>query len=137
VAPGLLAALAGVQIALAFGAHLSPWKGGGFGMFSTLDHGGFRGVEVTALLPEGERRLAVPPERVREMRRARTLPTRGALLGLARALAPELPEARAVRVRVFRIAFEPGDLRPVRRPLAEVTWERPAQAPTRRPGGGR
>ena len=40
VPAALLAAVSVVQIVLAATLHLSAWKGGGFGMFSTLDHGG-------------------------------------------------------------------------------------------------
>ena len=36
----LLMAVATVQVILATAAGLTPWKGGGFGMFSTTDDGG-------------------------------------------------------------------------------------------------
>ena len=51
VPAALLAAVSVVQIVLAATLHLSAWKGGGFGMFSTLDHGGFRGVDVVVDAP--------------------------------------------------------------------------------------
>ena len=42
----LLLAVAAVQVTLARTAGLSPWKGGGFGMFSTTDDAGRRRVRV-------------------------------------------------------------------------------------------
>jgi hypothetical protein len=49
------------QIALAKGAGLTPWKGGGFGMFATLDHGAYRGVDVVIEAPERSEALNLPP----------------------------------------------------------------------------
>ena len=122
--PGvLLAALALAQIGLAFGAQLSPWKGGGFGMFATNDHGAFRKVRVLALLPGGEERIAIPPELRRAELRVRELPSEGALRALAEAVAGEAPEAAALRAEVWRVEFD-GELRPAWRKLAEATWAR-------------
>jgi hypothetical protein len=116
--PGLLALLGAAQIALAFGAGLSPWKGGGFGMFASTDHGGFREVRVLAETPAGERRLAIPPELQRAARRAREMPSAANLRALGRALAPAAPGAAALRVEVRRLVFDSRDLRPAWRPLA-------------------
>ena len=44
LAPALLVAVASTQIALSRTFDLTAWKGGGFGMFSTLDHAGYRVV---------------------------------------------------------------------------------------------
>ena len=41
VPPVLLLVVAVCQIGLAKAAGLTAWKGGGFGMFSTLDHGAY------------------------------------------------------------------------------------------------
>jgi hypothetical protein len=38
----LLVVVAGAQVTLATTAGLSPWKGGGFGMFATTDDAGRR-----------------------------------------------------------------------------------------------
>jgi hypothetical protein len=127
--PGaLLAALAATQIALAYGAQLSPWKGGGFGMFATNDHGSFRGVRVFALRAGGEERIEVPPELRRAELRVRELPSERALRRLAEALAGEAPDAAALRAEVWRVEFD-GELRPAWRKLAEATWTRPGNAP--------
>jgi hypothetical protein len=61
VPAALLTIVAGAQIALSRHAALTPWKGGGFGMFSTLDHGAFRGVSVIVDGPERSETLAIPP----------------------------------------------------------------------------
>jgi hypothetical protein len=117
----LLVALACTQIALAYTVQLSPWKGGGFGMFATNDHGAFRTVRVYALLPDGERRIEVPPELRREELRARELPSARALRRFAGRMAPLAPEAAELRAEVWLIEFDAA-LRPSRRKLSEATW---------------
>jgi len=124
LAPLLLLALALTQIGLARGEGLSPWKGGGFGMFATNDHGAFRSVRVFALLEDGsQERLQIPLELNPLRRYARVLPTRSHLVSLAAAMRGEAPaEARALRVEVWRLDFD-DDLRPVQRRLRSATWE--------------
>lgn len=51
----LMCLVAGVQLWLASAYHLSPWKGGGFGMFSTTDDPGARFIQCTGETVEGER----------------------------------------------------------------------------------
>jgi hypothetical protein len=118
---GLLVALACTQIGLSCGAQLSPWKGGGFGMFATNDHGSFRSVRVYALRGSEERPVEIPSERLRLEIRARELPTEAALRRLARALAGEAPGAEALRAEVWLTELDAA-LRPARRKLAEATW---------------
>jgi hypothetical protein len=119
----LLLVLAGVQIALAAGFQLSPWKGGGFGMFASNDHGAFRTLRAFALRPGGEEPLEVPPELRRLELRTRELPTPAALRGFAAALAAYAPDAPAIRAECWRTGFDAG-LHPVQRELAEATWSR-------------
>jgi hypothetical protein len=121
--PALLALLGVAQIALSFGADLSPWKGGGFGMFASTDHGGFREVRVVAETAEGERRVPIPPELQRAARRAREMPSAAALRALGRGLERSAPGA-ALRIEVRRLVFDPRDLRPAWRPLARLRLER-------------
>jgi hypothetical protein len=119
VPSALLVGLAVAQVALAFGAGLSPWKGGGFGMFATNDHGAFRSVRVYAIRAGEESRLDVPPELRRAELRLRELPTGGALRGFAAAMAAAADGAPAVRVEVWLTEFD-GALHPTRRKLAET-----------------
>jgi hypothetical protein len=114
VAPGLLAALALAQIAGSAAFDLSPWKGGGFGMFSTLDHGAFRRVRVIERTPAGERRVTLPEELERQERHVREVPREANLRRLGEALRAREPGLGALRVEVWRTAFAPDDLAPSR-----------------------
>lgn len=121
----VLVALACAQIALAFGADLSPWKGGGFGMFATNDHGGFRHVRVYALRAGREERLELPAELERDELRAASFPSDGMLRGLAAGLlrAGAAPDADALRIEVWRTEFDAA-LRPTPVRIAALTAER-------------
>ena len=119
-APAALCLLAGLQIALAQGAQLSPWKGGGFGMFSTTDHGGFRRVRVIAERTDGEDRVRLPADLARARRHARELPTAANLRALVAPLRAAEPALATVplRIEVWRLHFAPDDLRPEARRIA-------------------
>lgn len=52
--PSLICVVASVQITLAHGWNLTPWKGGGFGMFASIDRLERRPVQVTVHTSEGE-----------------------------------------------------------------------------------
>jgi hypothetical protein len=118
----LLVALALAQIALAFGAGLSPWKGGGFGMFATNDQGAFRSVRVFEIRAGEERRLVVPAELRRAELRTREFPSAGALRRFAAAMAAATDGAPSLRVEVWLTEFDAA-LRPSRRKLAEAGLE--------------
>lgn len=93
VVPGVLLTVGLIQPVLVASFHLSPWKGGGFGMFSTVDQPRLRFVRVQVTSELGtERRVigdgAPAPGRVRVLAdRARALPTERTLAALARAVA--------------------------------------------------
>ncbi|MCI0615946.1 hypothetical protein L0244_23415, partial [bacterium] len=53
----LLLVVAGNQINLAFTKDLTPWKGGGFGMFSTTDGNMFRALRVFVSAPQRSEEL--------------------------------------------------------------------------------
>lgn len=87
--PVLMTVVALVQVVLTQTQDLTPWKGGGFGMFASVDRAEHRAVraylvtatgEVPALLdaPEGDPAVAGPV-----LIRARNLPDRGGLEALA------------------------------------------------------
>lgn len=112
VAPALLLALALAQIAAFAAFGLSPWKGGGFGMFATNDHGGLRRVRVVELAAGGERPVPVPEELERIRRHAREVPRAANLRRLGEALRAREPGLGALRVEVWRTEFAPADLAP-------------------------
>lgn len=117
LAPALLLALAAAQLLLVATLHLSPWKGGGFGMFSTNDHGAFRQVRVTTA--DG-RAVPLPDDLDRMRRKARELPSPAYLRELVRELRARVPVEGPLRVEVWRTVFAPGNLAPSRRRVAEL-----------------
>jgi hypothetical protein len=114
VAPGLLAALALAQIAGWASYGLTPWKGGGFGMFATSDHGGFRRVLVIERTAAGERPVPVPDELERLRRRAREAPRAANLRRLGTQMRVLAPGLGPLRVEVWRTEFARADLAPRR-----------------------
>jgi len=114
VAPLLLVTLALAQIAGFVGFGLSPWKGGGFGMFSTNDHGSFRSVRVFEMGENGERRVDLPPELEQLQRHVREAPRQANLERLVTELRAGTPGLGTLRVEVWRTQFSPVDLRPER-----------------------
>jgi hypothetical protein len=105
----LLVAVAGAQVTLTRVAALSPWKGGGFGMFASLDGSAFRYVRVYVAGPSGFEEVAMPAGGESAAARAALLPTLGALRHVARAVrrherARGAP-VHGVRVEVWRVAY--------------------------------
>ena len=114
VAPALLLALALAQIGGWLAFDLSPWKGGGFGMFSTNDHGAFRQVRVVEVAAGSERRVALPEELERLVRHVREVPREANLRRLGAALREHSPRLAVLRVEVWRTEFAATDLAPTR-----------------------
>lgn len=116
VPSGLLVGVALLQIALAHTSGLSPWSGGGFGMFSTIDAGQTRHLHVFVIRPGIVREVFVPPALDELQKRALTLPSRSHLGALARELAalpsPDEGEPAAVRIQVWRTRHDPQTLAP-------------------------
>ena len=112
----MLIGVAGVQLALAHREALSPWSGGGFGMFSTLDHGSRRHLHAFIVRPGLRREVRPPPELRRTVSRAVTLPTESRLRSVAIALAetptPDHGPPTAVQVQVWSTRFDPATLTP-------------------------
>lgn len=116
LAPGLLVGVAGVQVALWACCDLSPWSGGGFGMFASTDAGGARHLHAYALYEGVRVELApdaVDPELVL---RALTFPDERRVRRLAEALGatvdPVWGRPHRVEVSVFRTRFDPDSLTP-------------------------
>jgi hypothetical protein len=112
VAPGLLFVLALAQLAAFAAFGLSPWKGGGFGMFATVDHGAFRRVLVFERGASGERRVALPQELERLQRHVREVPRAANLRRLGAALRQRAPGLGPLRIEVWRTEFAADGLVP-------------------------
>jgi hypothetical protein len=112
----LLVATALVQIGLARHAGLSPWLGGGFGMFSTTDTWSRRHLHLRARSPGVWREIDVPADAGPLLRRTLALPTRTHLRALAHAAALDLAGTReaitAIEVQVWAPRFDPDTLAP-------------------------
>ena len=131
----LLLAVAAAQVTLATTASLSPWKGGGFGMFSTTDDGGRRWVRVYVTAPERSEEIAISPSLEDAAERAAVLPSDTALARLARRVVErERRNGRPVhevRIEAWRTEFTPGTLAAVSRRIRDVVHHVDAVAPLR------
>ena len=110
----LLVGVGSVQLILARTADLSPWKGGGFGMFATTDGSGSRHVRVFVTAPDRSEELTITASLEDGAARAAVLPTDRLLGRLARlVVAREQRNHRAVtslRIEVWRIEYAPSTL---------------------------
>ncbi len=68
-----------LQITLSFTADLDPWKGGGFGMFSTLDRIASRQLRASMLADSRWVPLRIPRAYILDVRRTVSMPTDTAL----------------------------------------------------------
>ena len=104
------------QLLLARSQALSAWSGGGFGMFSTLDHASRRHLHAFVVRPGLRREVVAPPTLAEEVARALTLPTEVRLRRLALALAdtptPDHGPATGVQIQVWNTRFDPATLTP-------------------------
>jgi hypothetical protein len=133
---GLLLTVAGVQITLARTAHLSPWKGGGFGMFSTTDDSGRRTVRVYVSAPGRSEEIVIAPSIEDDARRAAVLPTDARLTLLARRIVER--EGRyqrpveIVRIETWRVDYEPVTLAATSRLIRDFVYRVEAPPPAGR-----
>jgi hypothetical protein len=122
VAPVLLALVAFVQLWLAHAHDLTPWCGGGFGMFSTIDGWGARHLHAWLRGDGWRREVEVPGELSGLEEQALALPDATRLRALALALAARddgrLGAPRSVEILVLTRRFEEADLVPQGVPIA-------------------
>jgi hypothetical protein len=85
VPPLILVAVAIVQIVLAKTSGLTAWKGGGFGMFSTLDNAPFRTIRIFVEAPGRAEEIQVAPSLEDQFFRTVALPSELMLRRLAQA----------------------------------------------------
>lgn len=126
VPSAVLVCVALVQIRLGyFGTRLTPSKGGGYGLFSTVDKQPNRQVRITLIGPNGEQSVSLkrrhPLERA--IYKARAYPTPARLGALADAIAAEARGTgmQGVRVEVWKLAFDPDTLTVSRVRVADAT----------------
>jgi hypothetical protein len=89
-APLVLLLVAASHVSLRYSSDLTPWKGGGFGMFSTVDSPGTRLLRVQLRSDLGTTPVAVPPWLTDLATEARAAPSEERLARLADELAGEL-----------------------------------------------
>jgi hypothetical protein len=112
----LLVLVALNQQRLVHSASLSPWSGGGFGMFSTTDSPAARHLHVF-LETEGIRReLEIPRRLAQDARRATTLPTRERLARFADDLMSHQDLGtiawEEIDLQVWGVSYDPDTLTP-------------------------
>jgi hypothetical protein len=86
-APALLTTLACTQLFLGLNFELTPWKGGGFGMFSTLDTPSNRTVRVYLETHDGELPTELPSWLANRGKHARSFPADFRIRALAAEMA--------------------------------------------------
>jgi hypothetical protein len=126
VPPLLLFVVAVIQIALSRTADLTPWKGGGFGMFATLDHGAYRGIDIVVDAPDRSEALEVPESLETAVARAAAYPADWLMRALGEGVAArekrhQRPVSR-VTLRVWRTDFDRETLHPSERPLRTFVY---------------
>ena len=127
----LLAVVAACQIALAKVADLTPWKGGGFGMFATLDHSAYRRLDVVMEGTERSEALEIPPSLEAVAARAASFPAEWMLRSLAEGVADrERRYQRSlsrVTITVWRTDFDRSTLGASEQPLRVFTYTVPPE----------
>lgn len=106
----VLVAVAVSQLVLAKTMHLTAWKGGGFGMFSTLDHGAHRRVTAVVEAPDRSEQIELPQSLEEMAARAANYPADWLLRRLAEGIAArerrqQRPVTR-VTLTVWRTDFD-------------------------------
>jgi hypothetical protein len=123
----LLSVVAIAQVTLALGRGLTPWKGGGFGMFSTLDHGAYRGVDVLIEAPDRSEEQEIPPSLDELAARGAAYPGEVLLRPLAEGIVARERRynrpATRVTLTVWRTDFDPLTLEATDRPLRSFVYD--------------
>ena len=129
IAPAVLVVVATLQVVMARTAGLTPWKGGGFGMFSTLDHGAYRGIDILIEAPDRSESQRVPPSLEELAARAASCPSEWLLRELAEGVVArerryERP-VTTVALTVWRTRFDPSSLAASEVPLRTYVYQVP------------
>ncbi|MEM1296327.1 MAG: hypothetical protein AAGH89_13245 [Verrucomicrobiota bacterium] len=114
LAPGLLVGVAVVQIIISLTQNLTPWKGGGFGMFASTDSLSMRVVSCEALTSDGREILVDALDAVGSDRRdtMRSMPSKRSLVWLGHLLLDRefVPESARRNAAEERLKNENPDL---------------------------
>jgi hypothetical protein len=117
----ILVAVAAIQIGLVRTAALTPWKGGGFGMFATSDHAGQRTLRIVVNAPERSEEIAISPSLQDAAARVVALPGQRQLERLARLVAAREQRhgrpVETVRIECWQTDHDPQTLSATLRPL--------------------
>ena len=104
------------QVRLAKTSSLSPWWGGGFGMFSTADSRGTRHIHAYSIRPGIRRELEIPSYLLELERRVLTFPSESNLEKLAAKLAdiptPDEGPLEAIQIQIWATYFDSNTLEP-------------------------
>jgi len=132
----LLVVVAVVQIVLAHTAYLSPWKGGGFGMFASTDGTAGRFVRIYVKAPERSEEVTLQPSFADAASRAKLFPSTWMMTRLANAVAARERryerDVETVTVQVWRVVYDGNPIRAHEQILRELTVN-VAQGASRRP----
>jgi hypothetical protein len=97
LAPLCLCLVAGLHVVRVWTCRQTPWKGGGFGMFSTIDDESARFLRCSLITSDGELPLPIPPAADKSVAELRAAPTRAQLDELARKMAGQSWRWRSAR----------------------------------------
>jgi hypothetical protein len=102
------------QARLVFNEDLSPWSGGGFGMFSTTDAATDRHLHIYETTPALRRELSVPVDYEDDVRRALALPTERWLQLLAVRMGERfaIPSTSGLEIQVWSNRYQAETLQP-------------------------
>jgi hypothetical protein len=122
--PALLLIVGANQIFLAKTQHLSPWLGGGFGMFASTEDRRHRHIHLIEERPGVVRGLRIPESLHDRVRRALAHPTDRRLSAVARAVAvaSELRPGAALRLDLWQTRYAPDTLAPSSRALRTMLF---------------
>lgn len=107
------------NVVLVFRYDLSPWHGGGFGMFSSHEHHTSRYIQVMARTPQGLKLLNLEAY-ADELKRLKNLPTPARLSAFLNktACAAQLPaQTSMITLSYYKLDFDHEPLK------AEKKWE--------------
>ncbi len=122
----LLCVVAIIQIVLAKTVDLSPWKGGGFGMFATIDGSANRHTRIFVEAPGRSEELEIAPSQERWAARTKLFPSEPMFIRLAKTVAAREKRygrpVERVRLEVWRAEFNEY-LEATDRPLRTFIWD--------------